>query len=687
MVIQIIILDNEDLISQHSLKMKNINESINDQKDLRIELDKAKRENYELFIKLSDARKSLSESQMISLSSVKNSDSKFDDFDAFMLRKEINDNSEEEKYFETIEKLSLFAKNLFIDYIFAVHLLENSISLSHLNGVILNKVSYFMNTIFIENDKNNPNLCMSSTSLIQEYLEDFFLRINNYFLLKKDNKLKKENDIIIEQKDLTNEFLLKISEDIIKSNIISNQIKCFSSNTNHFSVDLGTSLKTLITKLLTENIHKINNNSVQLIFQEYLIKKEIKVKINGYSSKLLDQTLQVANACKNCIDKGRIIYNKKEIYKFNKTIINSHSQEKEFIIEDKIDTYVKLDSIQMKLKYNCRDIQILILSQVFNNSSLEINRFSFLIINYCKHLSRLSLTDNIFSEKQFYFICQIIHFKRLISIDLSRNQLKDNNISLLCQVLETHNYLQYLDLSKNQITSKGIVFLSDALKSNTKLEKIYLASNSFNNLGFNSLVETLVTKNKTIQYLSIADNNLYNDHSSICKLLKSNNEIRYLNLSSINFHKESLKEISNAMKQNKSLKYLYMENCDLYSDKLANLFNSFSSLKLLELHLSDNMFGESEIREINKMLEQNNCLKIISLKNCNLTTPLLISIIRKIGNEVEKLDVRNNKFSFDKELVSTLINVSTSKKSYLLININDLEVIELFSKSDRIIIY
>ena len=141
MVIQIIILDNEDLISQHSLKMKNINESINDQKDLRIELDKAKRENYELFIKLSDARKSLSESQMISLSSVKNSDSKFDDFDAFMLRKEINDNSEEEKYFETIEKLSLFAKNLFIDYIFAVHLLENSISLSHLNGVILNKVS------------------------------------------------------------------------------------------------------------------------------------------------------------------------------------------------------------------------------------------------------------------------------------------------------------------------------------------------------------------------------------------------------------------------------------------------------------------------------------------------------------------------------------------------------------------
>ena len=127
---------------------------------------------------------------------------------------------------------------------------------------------------------------MSSTSLIQEYLEDFFLRINNYFLLKKDNKLKKENDIIIEQKDLTNEFLLKISEDIIKSNIISNQIKCFSSNTNHFSVDLGTSLKTLITKLLTENIHKINNNSVQLIFQEYLIKKEIKVKVEEREEKL-----------------------------------------------------------------------------------------------------------------------------------------------------------------------------------------------------------------------------------------------------------------------------------------------------------------------------------------------------------------------------------------------------------------
>ena len=75
------------------------------------------------------------------------------------------------------------------------------------------------------------------------------------------------------------------------------------------------------------------------------------------------------------------------------------------------------------------------------------------------------------------------------------------------------------------------------------------------------------------------------------------------------------------------------------------------------------------------------------MKNCDLTTPLLIKIITKLNNNVEKLDVRNNSFSLKREIVSTLINATLCKNTYILLNINDIDIIELFSKSDKFIIY
>ena len=232
-----------------------------------------------------------------------------------------------------------------------------------------------------------------------------------------------------------------------------------------------------------------------------------------------------------------------------------------------------------------------------------------------------------------------------------------------------------------------MVFISEAVKSNNKLEKLFIAGNSINNLGLSSLVDALVSKNKSIQYLNLADNAFSKDYTSICKLLRNNNEIRYLDISSTVLDEEGLLEFSNSLKHNKSLKMLYMENCSLFQDKLTNLFKFFSCLKLCELHLNDNKFTEMEVKVINCMLENNKFLKIISMKNCNLTTPLLISIICKLNCEVEKLDVRKNSFSYDHQSVSTLIKMTIGKKAYVLININDTNMIELFSKSDRFIIY
>ena len=617
-------------------------------------------------------------------------DNKIDVIDENFYRNESFDYyNNEEKNKESNEKLSNFAYNIFIEYLFLVYLQKNSISLSHLNSAMLNKFSFYMKSIFIETPKlhDKSNYYMAPVSIIQEHLEDIFLRINNEYINKNLEKLKQTKENLIDSKDLDSEFLLKLSEDIVKSNIISNQMKLYCSHSDsQFNNEFYPDIKTMIAKILNEKISKINNNSVKLKFQENNIKNDLQNKINIYSKKVLEDTLKVAQYCKKYISKGNLNYKNKQLYKFNQTsMITNH---RELIIEEHLDISHQLDTIETKLKYNSKELQILSIRECFKNFPYQINRFSSLIINYCRDLIRLTLTDNHFTDTQFFSICRIITFKKIVSLDLSRNNLKDLNIFDLCVVIENHNHLNWLDLTNNLITSKGLIKLSKALQTNTKLESLIIANNSIDQIGLNHLADTLMSKNKTIHNLSIANNQYLIECTSINKLIINCKEIKCLNLSSIIYEKDKdYMEISDALGKNNTLKTLFMEKCLLNSDRLNNLLNCFNHVHLTELHLNNNKLTENDARCISKMLEHNTSLKFISMKNCDLTTPLLIKIITKLNNNVEKLDVRNNSFSLKREIVSTLINATLCKNTYILLNINDIDIIELFSKSDKFIIY
>ncbi|XP_005886618.1 PREDICTED: leucine-rich repeat-containing protein 34 isoform X2 [Myotis brandtii] len=96
----------------------------------------------------------------------------------------------------------------------------------------------------------------------------------------------------------------------------------------------------------------------------------------------------------------------------------------------------------------------------------------------------------------------------LITLHMSKHNVKNSGLKQLCDALYLNRSLRYLDVSCNKITHDGMVFLADVLKSNTTLEVIDLSFNRIENAGANSLSETLASHNRSLKALSIVSNNI-----------------------------------------------------------------------------------------------------------------------------------------------------------------------------------
>jgi hypothetical protein len=565
--------------------------------------------------------------------------------------------------------------------------LDNSVTIYQVNDKILNDFPFYMNSIFIENESQTSQKYMDPSTITHEYLEDIFQKINSKYVKEKFEKIKEAKINLIDAKQLETEFMFFVSKDIYKQNHISLQRKAFvSKQPSQIKQEFFPSASSYLVSFL-RSIFKIKDETVRSLFQEKDIKKDLQNRLHSLKKKGIEQTYRIVENCINCIKNGVVYYHDKEIYSFSNSYLNTISQDKELCVLETIDKHEKLDLLINILKLDHRKINVLELCQLFNKQSFELNRLFTTIVNYLGDLTNLAITECSLTDKQFALICLLVELKQISFLDLSGNRLTDTNIIMLSKVLENHRYLKYLDLSKNIITSKGTIKLAEALRSNKTLEKLFIPGNSVDNNGLKSLVDTLVKNNRTLQYLDIAGNSISGEHTSIYRLLKNNNEIRYLNLSSTVYELEGLSMISQALELNEGLKILYLEKCQLNAEKLSALFKRFEKMNLYELHLNYNTFRDKEIKVITNMLEKNRILKVISLRNCGLSILSLIEFVNKVNNSVERIDVRENKFDFEKEVVNLLINSSQNKKFQILINVSDKNHVQSFANCDRFILY
>ena len=144
-----------------------------------------------------------------------------------------------------------------------------------------------------------------------------------------------------------------------------------------------------------------------------------------------------------------------------------------------------------------------------------------------------------------------------------------NQISLLSEVIINHISLINLDLSLNQIQD----------------EELILFSNIMNNSNFNKLFNFNFSDN------DFSNNIIY----YICRLI-SENKIREIHLNSIPLDQSSIEEICNSFKKSRSLKKIYLsctniDNC-MVKILLKTIINN--SLSLTYVNITKNNFKKSE---------------------------------------------------------------------------------------------
>ena len=563
------------------------------------------------------------------------------------------------------ESLRRFSKKILIEYLSSLIIIENSINLNSLNQMINKDFSSYMKIIFSNKKTSESKKIPSPISFIHEYIEDIYLKIYDEFR-------SLNSKLLIDENYINQELISIISNKIIDSNLLKTILNLNENykQLNDFESNINELKKTFPDEKICE------------LLSDPTIKTDLENKICLQRTSTLKDLEGLVEQFKNTIYRGSIFFNNMEVYSFKKSELDFHLGQDDLYVGESINCYEKLKMLIFKLKYENKKIKSIILCDTFKKKDLDLSQLVHTIIHYCTNLNSFTLNDSVLTESQFNSLLGILDCSNLLNLNLNYNSLNNSNILSLSDSLSKNEMLVSLHLSGNLISSNGLIHLSNFLQSNKRLEQLFIASNKLDNLGIKVFIETLISKNKSVNYLNLADNNLKNDDIMlICMLIKKNRDISFLNLSGNPFTSETIIHLSRAMASNNRLKVLYLENVNLNREMLFNLNTSFQHVQITELHLSSNQIINKCSDIIGSLLKGNKNLRTLALRNCSLSPKSLITIIDSLNkSSIEKLDLRENEQAFNNQSINVLIN----QKNNILIILSRKDVkdkVEMFNNS------
>ncbi|KAJ3444057.1 rni-like superfamily protein [Anaeramoeba flamelloides] len=77
------------------------------------------------------------------------------------------------------------------------------------------------------------------------------------------------------------------------------------------------------------------------------------------------------------------------------------------------------------------------------------------------------------------------------TMDLSINEIDDENVTLLGEALEKNNSVEHINLGFNQISDKGVINLIRHIKKNTSLKSLDLSGNQISNQGLKFILQNI----------------------------------------------------------------------------------------------------------------------------------------------------------------------------------------------------
>ncbi|XDV28576.1 hypothetical protein PO909_031832 [Leuciscus waleckii] len=255
----------------------------------------------------------------------------------------------------------------------------------------------------------------------------------------------------------------------------------------------------------------------------------------------------------------------------------------------------------------------------------------------CKYLTKILCNKNLLLLRE---------------LNLSGRELGDTRVNQIAALLQDkHCKLNTLILSDCSITEEGYKALASALRSNpSHLIELDLTGNDPGQSGVKELDDLLQDQSfslTTLRFLSpTADEACQYVRGIVGKNLLL---LRELNLSGCELRDTGVNQIAALLKDKHCKLNTLMFNCiSITAEGCAALTSAFKSnpSNLIELDLSENKLGNSGVTEISTLLGTSLCtLQILRLSDCSITEEgykALASALRSNPSHLIELDLRGN---------------------------------------------
>ena len=557
-----------------------------------------------------------------------------------------------------------------MDTLFINYLLENTLSLTKLNNIILGKFNLLVNTIF----KRNELYCNFSSSILHEYLEDLYIRIYDLYLsyiFKNLENFNKHDISLISSNSITEELINIIASSIFENNILNLTINLIPTNLSSFT-EIKEQFYLKYKHLFSE---KERSFFEKMIFNNESVHIRLIGLVQQHKEKVINQIKDIIKKSIVYINAGKII-SKEIIYDFKKFYIEyfnlDRNTEGVFSFSDNLISNKSIDSLINSIKYKQKNLNALCIScNIQGKIDFPLGKLINSVLLYAKDLKSFSLTEaKSFNSIERLTLLNLLDLTNLISLDLSHNMIGDSGIRQITDSLKENNFsLKTLDLSHNCLTSNSGYYLGELLFLNKSLEKLFLSGNNIIEMGLHSLLNILCNNNKSLKTFDISNNKLLrSDLTYIANLVSKNNILETLNVSNNKFENDSLNLLSESLNFNKSLRILYMNQVNLTEDSCPYFFQHLNETILEELYMDNNFLKEIGGILLSNIIKYNKTLIRLSLKKCELNDIALSCITKALESnmKLQLLNLDDNKIS--EEILQNLITNLKGKSIKISLN-------------------
>ena len=539
-----------------------------------------------------------------------------------------------------------FTKEIMVDYLYCLFVCETGVTIQQIASNISKSMDLFLSNVFSEKGDNLRNPCIQC-----EVIKDICFLAYDKIIQKKMKETSNydTNFYMINFEDFDSETVKKIVYEVINNNFITRMkpvktieqlsalfVKKYSKSFD-FDANLADYVKDTIMPCVTSRINRISRMQ------------------NDEMRGLIELIL-------HNIKDGKIYLGNKEVYSFEKYFIQykkmkslSNRNEKleienPFQFKEEIDNLIhnfkfeKPNGLYLKnclMKTTTDSLEpTFVLDTILNNILMFLPKIQIL------SLPNNNLYGNVFINQ---FLEAIKLLKELTTLDLSNNNICDEDIKPFSEFLKGNKTLKNLILDNNKITSTGGFFFADALVKNKTLISLSLNKNEVNEGGFCSLLNVLTNNNSTLQHFAISDNKLSSDDfKAIAEYFNVNPPLISFDLSKNEIDSLSANEMGVALKKAKNLQIFNIQETSLNEESVLQLLNYISDTNISTLELDKNNFGQALYMLINKIKSATN-LKKISFKQCNIVPEFLGIMAENLKGSmiIEEINLEEN--TFDEE--------------------------------------